>query len=147
MLKVKKSTRIFLAFVLTMTMVFSLATTVSAAGTETWYASEDVIWEDSFTIRGYNLTPAKTIGSTGTLLIGVSGHTTDGNSAPAILTVQIRLTNGTVLASNSISTDALLPHVQVEAPVTAGQKVQIYIGLYTNGNYRVGSVSYFHRIY
>lgn len=98
-------------------------------------------------IAGYNLTPVKTMGNSGTLLIGVDADTTDGNSAPAIITVQIRSTSGAVLASGSISTSVLWHHIQVETPVVAGQKVQIYVGVYTNGVYRLADVDYYHRIY
>ena len=144
----RKSLRFLTVLALIFAMVLSMASIpASAAGVETWYATDNVIYENDFTIRGYNLTPVKTIGSSGNLLIGVDVDLTDGKSDPAIITVEIRLSNGTVLNRGTISTSVPWPHLQVEAPVTAGQKVQIYIGVYTNGVYRVGTASYYHRIY
>lgn len=148
MTNAKKSLRLFTVFALVAVMVLSIfAVPASAAGVETWYATYNPVYEDEFYFAGYNLTPVKTMGDSGTLLIGVDVDLTDGNPNPAIITVQIRSTSGTVLASGSISTSVPWPHIQVETPVTAGQKVQIYVGVYTNGVYRSGYISYYHRIY
>lgn len=153
MLKVKKSTRIFLAFVLTMAMVFSLATTVSANGvdgTTTWQAGYKTSSE--MHINGYNLTPVKTMGISGSLWIEqvfLLEDLSSANSNPANCTFEIRSTNGTVLARGTAvtSTDTLTYgrcSISLRIPVTSGQKIQLYSSVYdsSTGYARRASVRY-----
>lgn len=146
MLKVKKSTRILLAFVLTMAMVFSLATTVSAAGVETWYSRDGRVYEDKFTIQGYNITPVKTMGSAGTLDIVVDFVLPPGNTKSTTLTVELRNTNGTVLERAVVYNETSFYTLAVSTTVYIGQKIQLYVGAYSGGSYMTCDIYYSHQI-
>lgn len=147
----KKTLRFLSIFVLIFAMVLSIASVpASAAGVETWYATDDYIFENEFTIRGYNLTPVKTMGSTGTLnLIIAALEFTDAssNSNPVNFRYEIR-SNGTVLLSGTetLTNDELSFAFWTRVNVTAGQKIQVYISAYdaVTGNYRTARVEYGH---
>lgn len=144
-----------LAFALVAVFVFSaFSTQAFAAGTETWYSS----WvnEPKMTITNNNLTPVKTMGTSGTLHVAaaVTGRPDlEPSGCPKVqLTVQIRDLSGNVLASDTVREDAFMPQVHLSIPVTQGQKVQIFFDVSSvsynpNGNYRIADVNYSHEIY
>ena len=138
MTKTSSIPRKLLAFVLvTVLAITAFSTQAFAAGVETWYASW--VSEGTITVRINNLTPVKTMGTSGTLHIvaQVSGRSD---------------LNGNVLASGEVSEDALAPQVHINLPVSAGQQVQIFFDISSvsynpNGNYRIADVTYGHEIY
>lgn len=150
----KKSIRFLTVLALIFAMVLSIASVpVSAAGVETWYKTDDYIWENAFTIRGYNLTPVKTMGTSGTLhIVFELNSLLDTGTKPnnLVYTYQIRSANGTVLLGGTEefqSTNDGLPFaVFTKINVTQGQKIQIYISVYdtVTGVYRTASVGYGH---
>ena len=150
----KKSLRFLTVFALIFAMVLSFASIpASAAGAENWYSSSDYIYENSFTIRGYNLTPVKTCCATGDLNIDLRVEDIlDSSTNPMIVTLQVRSSSGAVLIShqsNSSNWIGGVPHgMWVSCPISYGDKVQIYIGAYdaVTGNYRTIKVKYGHMI-
>lgn len=96
------------------------------AGTETWTGSGH---GGSYTFNNYNLTPVKTMGQSGTLLISGWFYGNDGfaSSSPIALTVEIRSTSGAVLGRTSVYDDRSgnVPFA-VSANVSAGQKIQLF---------------------
>lgn len=155
MTKTSSIPRKLLAFVLVTVMaITAFSTQAFAAGVETWYASW--VSEGTITIRNNNLTPVKTMGTSGTLHIvaQVSGRPDMEPSGcpPVKLTVQVRDLSGNVLASGSVSEDATVPQVHINLPVSAGQQIQIFFDISSvsynpNGNYRIADVTYGHEIY
>ena len=99
---------------------------VTRAGAETWSGSG---FGGAYTFTNNNLTPVKTMGKTGRLLISGYFYGNDGfaSSHPIKLTVEIRSTSGTVLA-RTIEIDDRSGNVDfaVAANVTAGQKIQLF---------------------
>lgn len=96
------------------------------AGTETWYGSG---FGGSYRFTDYNLTPVKTMGQSGTLVISGSFYGDDGyaNSSPIKLTAQIRSTSGAVRASTVVvDTRAGYIHFAVSCAVSVGDKIQLY---------------------
>ena len=96
------------------------------AGVETWYGSG---FGGSYTFTNYNLTPVKTMGNSGTLVISGSFYGDDGyaNSSPIKLTAQIRSTSGAVRASTVVvDTRAGYISFTVSCPVSVGDKIQLY---------------------
>ena len=96
------------------------------AGNETWSGSGH---GGSYTFNNYNLTPVKTMGKSGTLLISGYFYGNDGyaSSSPIRLTVQIRSTSGSILASTEVidTRNGNIPF-SVAANVTAGQQIQLF---------------------
>ena len=96
------------------------------AGNETWSGSG---FGGAYTFNNYNLTPVKTMGKSGRLLISGYFYGTDGyaSSSPIALTVEIRSTSGTVLGRTYVSDNRSgnVPFA-VSASVSAGQKIQLY---------------------
>lgn len=96
------------------------------AGAETWTGSG---FGGAYTFYDYNLTPVKTMGNSGTLLVYGNFHCADGfaSSHPIALTVQIRNTAGRVLEYTSIvdSLSGSTPFA-VSYHVNAGDKIQLY---------------------
>lgn len=96
------------------------------AGNETWTNSGH---GGDYTFNNYNLTPVKTMGKSGRLLISGYFYGTDGyaSSSPIALTVEIRSTSGTVLG-RTYANDNRSGNVPfaVSASVSAGQKIQLY---------------------
>ena len=155
MTKTSSIPRKLLAFVLvTVLAITAFSTQAFAAGVETWYASW--VSEGTITVRNNNLTPVKTMGTSGTLhlVAEVSGRSDlePSGCPPVKLTVQVRDLNGNVLASGVINEDAAVPQVHINLPVSAGQQVQIFFDISSvsynpNGNYRIADVTYGHEIY
>ena len=96
------------------------------AGNETWTNSGH---GGDYTFNNNNLTPVKTMGKSGTLLISGYFYGTDGfaSSSPIKLTVQIRSTSGTTLVSRSFVDDRSgnVPF-SISVNVSAGQQVQLF---------------------
>ena len=80
------------------------ATAETRAGNETWTGSG---FGGAYTFTDYNLTPVKTMGESGTLLIHGSFYGNDGyaNVSPIKLTAQIRNTAGGVKAQTVVVDD------------------------------------------
>ncbi len=152
----KKSIRFLTSLFLVFTMVFFIVSVpVSAAGVENWYAgnSYSYIYENEFTIRGYNLTPVKTCYGTGVMNINVEILQildSASNSNPINFTIQICSTSGAVLSgftANSADFKNGFPHgLWTSCNISNGQKIQIYIGAYDaiTGNYRTVRLKYGH---
>ena len=116
------------------------------AGTETWYGSG---FGGSYRFTDYNLTPVKTMGNSGTLVISGSFYGDDGyaNSSPIKLTAQIRSTSGAVRASTVVVDDRSgATGFVMSCRVTAGDKVQLYFDASSIANppgiYRSAYVEY-----
>ena len=116
------------------------------AGTETWTGSG---FGGAYTFSNYNLTPVKTMGKGGTLLISGYFYGNDGyaTSHPIVLTVEIRSTSGAVLGRTSVydNRSGNVPFA-VSANVSAGQKIQLFFdasSAYSSpGIYRSAYVAY-----
>ena len=148
MTKAKKSLRFLTSFTLVFAMVLSIASlTASAAGTETWYSG--FVAEAPFTTTGYNLTPTKTIGDSGKLIINATYRVVDSDkySTPVNCTLEIRDLNGNVLATTNttFSSKLLIP---LSLNVTQGQKIRLYMDAYdaTTGVARRVQITYSHSI-
>ena len=116
------------------------------AGTETWYGSG---FGGSYSFTNYNLTPVKTMGNSGTLVISGSFYGDDGyaNSSPIKLTAQIRSTSGVVRASTVVVDDRSgATGFVMSCHVTAGDKIQLYFDASSIANppgiYRSAYVEY-----
>ena len=116
------------------------------AGTETWYGSG---FGGSYRFTDYNLTPVKTMGKSGTLVISGSFYGDDGyaNSSRIKLTAQIRSTSGAVKASTIVVDDRSgSTFFAVSCNVSAGEKIQLYFDASSIANppgiYRSAYVSY-----
>ena len=116
------------------------------AGTETWYGSG---FGGSYSFTNYNLTPVKTMGNSGTLVISGSFYGDDGyaNSSPIKLTAQIRSTSGVVKASTvEVDDRSGATFFSVVASVSAGEKIQLFFDASSIANppgiYRSAHVSY-----
>lgn len=96
------------------------------AGNETWTGSG---FGGSYTFVDYNLTPVKTMGSSGTLVISGTFYGNDGYSdvSPIKLTAQIRSTSGAVRAQ-TIRVDDRSGAVSfsVSCSVTKGEQIQLF---------------------
>lgn len=155
MTKTSSISRKLIAFVLvTVLAIATFSTQAFAAGTETWYGG----WvnEGTITVRNNNLTPVKTMGTSGTLHISasVAGRPDlEPSGCPGVkLTVEIRDLNGNVLRRGEVRADAFMPQVNLELPVTAGQQIRVFFDISSvsynpNGNYRIADVTYGHEIY
>lgn len=148
MTNTKKSLRFITAFTLVLAMVMSIVPlSAFAAGSETWDA--DLVWELPFTITGYNLTPTKTMGASGTLVIHADYLVVDSssNSNPVNCTLEVRDIYGNVLASENttFSSNLLIP---LSLNVTQGQRIQIYMDAYDayTGVARRVQITYSHKI-
>ncbi len=128
------------------TVSMEVETASPRAGNETWTGSG---FGGSYTFTNNNLTPIKTMGKSGRLLISGHFYGTDGfaSSSPIKLTVQIRSTNGNVLASTEvIDTRNGNIHFSVAANVTAGQQIRLFFDASSIANppgiYRSAFVAY-----
>ena len=121
------------------------------AGNETWTGSG---FGGSYTFTNYNLTPVKTMGTSGTLLIYGTFYGNDGYSdvSPIKLTVQIRSTSGAVRAQ-TVRVDDLSGAVSfsVSCSVSKGDTIQLYFDASSIANppgiYRKAFVSYNYELY
>lgn len=148
----KKRVLSLIAVLMVSIMAFSVP--AMAAGVETWYSS--LVTEPTMVVTNNNLTPVKTMGTSGTLHItaSIKGRPDlEPSGCPKVqMTVQIRDLSGNVLASGTVREDAFMPQVNLECSVTKGQQVQIFFDVSSvsynpNGNYRVGQITYSHEIY
>lgn len=120
------------------------------AGNETWSGSGH---GGSYTFTDTNLTPVKTMGESGRLLISGSFYGNDGyaSSHPIKLTVEIRSTSGAVLGRTSVIDDRSgnVPFA-VSANVSADQQIQLFFDASSvassPGIYRSAYVTYSYAI-
>ncbi len=148
MTNTKKSLRFITAFTLILAMVLSIASLPAfAGGVETWYSG--FVAEAPFTMTGYNITPAKTMGASGNLYIDATYRVVDSDkySTPVKCTLEIRDIYGNVLATTNttFSSQLLIP---LCLNVTQGQKIHVYMGAYdaTTGVARRVQITYSHFI-
>lgn len=147
----KKSLRFLTVFALIFAMVISMAgIPASAAGIETWYPTENVVYENTFLMNGYNITPKKTIGVNGKLAIFIDLTLTDTstNSNPAIMTYEIRTPSGQVLDRDEYTTQDGTASGLSYRDYPAGQEIHLYIGIYDSvtGKARQANVTYAHKL-
>lgn len=116
------------------------------AGNETWSGSG---FGGAYTFNNNNLTPVKTMGRSGRLLISGYFYGNDGyaTSSPIKLTVEIRSTSGAVLGRTSVIDDLSgAVDFSVAANVSAGQRIQLFFDASSVANppgiYRSAYVSY-----
>ena len=119
---------------------------VTRAGNETWSGSG---FGGSYTFNNNNLTPVKTMGKSGTLLISgyFYGNDAFASSSPIKLTVEIRSTSGAVLGRTTVIDDRSgNVDFAVSANVSAGQKIQLFFDASSIANppgiYRSAFVAY-----
>ena len=128
------------------TVSMEVETASPRAGNETWTGSG---FGGAYTFNNYNLTPVKTMGKSGRLLISGYFYGTDGyaSSSPIVLTVEIRTTSGTVLGRTTVydNRSGNVPFA-VSANVTAGQRIQLFFDASSVANppgiYRSAFVAY-----
>lgn len=120
------------------------------AGAETWSSSG---LAGNYTFEDYNLTPVKTIGKSGTLVINGSFYGDDGYaiSSPIRLTVQIRSTSGSVKAATApIDNRTGSTPFSLSCAVTAGEQIQLYFDASSLANppgiLRKAHVTYYYSI-
>ena len=121
------------------------------AGNETWTGSG---FGGSYTFTNYNLTPVKTMGTSGTLLIYGSFYGNDGyaTSSPIVLTAQIRKTDGTVKAE-TVRVDNRSGNVSfaMSCSVSKGEQIQLFFDASSVSNppgiYRSAFVTYNYDLY
>ena len=139
------------AFAAEETTTVETETVSPRAGTETWTGSG---FGGAYTFNNYNLTPVKTMGKSGRLLISGYFYGTDGyaSSSPIVLTVEIRTTSGTVLGRTTVYDDRSgNVDFSVAANVSAGQQIQLYFDASSIANppgiYRSAYVNYDYDLY
>ena len=121
------------------------------AGNETWSGSG---FGGAYTFTNNNLTPVKTMGKSGRLLISGYFYGTDGfaSSSPIALTVEIRNTSGAVLGRTYVDDNRSgnVPFA-VSASVSAGQQIQLFFDASSIANppgiYRSAYVNYDYDLY
>lgn len=121
------------------------------AGNETWTGSG---FGGSYTFTDYNLTPVKTMGASGTLLIYGSFYGNDGyaSASPIKLTAQIRSTSGAIRAE-TIRVDNRSGNVSfaMSCTVSKGDQIQLYFDASSIANppgiYRSAYVTYNYDLY
>ena len=110
----------------TLTSLDNVESILPRAGTETWYGSG---FGGSYTFTDYNLTPVKTMGKSGTLVISGSFRGTDGYAdvSPIKLTAQIRSTSGSVKSYTVVvdNRSGATPFT-VSCAVNSGDKIQLF---------------------
>lgn len=116
------------------------------AGNETWTGSG---FGGSYKFTNYNLTPVKTAGQSGTIVIYGSFSGADGYSdvSPIQLTAQIRNTSGGVKASSvTVDNRSGATTFSVSAYVSMGEQFQLYFDASSIANppgiYRSATISY-----
>lgn len=96
------------------------------AGNETWTGSG---FGGSYTFTDYNLTPVKTMGASGTLLIYGSFYGNDGyaSASPIKLTAQIRSTSGAIKAQ-TVEVDTRNGNIDfsMACSVSKGEQIQLF---------------------
>ena len=128
----KKTLRKILTLVLVLVVTLSFTSTVYAtggdymplAGTETWYAGGGFV--GSFTLSGTNLTPIKTMGSSGKLRVYGTAYTDNGGNPWQIKVQLIDYQTGNVLNETvSIYPEDSGQVFSVSLDVVKGQKLQV----------------------
>lgn len=116
------------------------------AGNETWTGSG---FGGAYRFTDYNLTPVKTAGQSGTIVIYGSFSGDDGYSdvSPIKLTAQIRNTSGGVKASSvTVDNRSGATTFSVSAYVSRGEQFQLYFDASSIANppgiYRSATISY-----
>ena len=116
------------------------------AGNETWVGSG---FGGSYTFTDYNLTPIKTMGQSGTLVISGIFRGTDGyaNVSRIKLTVQIRSTSGSIKSSTVVVDDRSgSTAFSVSCSVSQGETIQLFFDASSVANppgiYRSAFVDY-----
>ena len=121
------------------------------AGNETWTGSG---FGGSYTFTDYNLTPVKTMGASGTLLIYGSFYGNDGyaSASPIKLTAQIRSTSGAIRAE-TVRVDNRSGNVSfaMSCTVSKGDQIQLYFDASSIANppgiYRSAYITYNYDLY
>lgn len=124
----KKMKKIITSIMLVMAMCIFAVQPAFAAGTETWYSSHGN-YDAAYTFNDDNLTPVKTMGDSGTLVVFGDFKKADSGSSNVKLTAEIRAyPSGTVLDRIVVdNTNYPNPNLfALSTHVTAGQKIQIY---------------------
>ena len=96
------------------------------AGVETWTGSG---LGGNYTFRDYNLTPTKTMGQSGTLLIHGTFYGADGYAdvSPVKLTAEIRSTSGAVKARTVVPDDhSGATAFSMSSAVTVGEQINLF---------------------
>ena len=124
---------------------------VTRAGNETWTGSG---LAGNYTFRDYNLTPIKTMGKSGTLLIYGSFYGDDGYAdvSPIQLTAQIRSTSGAVKTSTvRVDDRSGATSFSISCPVSYGEQIQLFFDASSVANppgiYRSAHVTYYYDLY
>lgn len=149
---VKKKKVKLLICVIVCLMMLLLVGSAQAAGVETWYYGGNG-WNEMF-VTNYNITPVKTIGDSGDLVVSVffegarNGIDEPEWYSPVNLTVEIREAyTGVVLASRVIPEEYFYESVPVFAyGLPEGKQIQLYFDISSQynapGAYRKGYISY-----
>ena len=123
---------------------------VTRAGNETWTGSG---LAGNYTFYNNNLTPVKTMGKSGTLLIYGSFYGDDGYAdvSPIQLTAQIRSTSGAVKATTvRVDDRSGATSFSISCPVSYGEQIQLFFDASSVANppgiYRSAHVTYYYAI-
>ena len=123
---------------------------VTRAGNETWNGSG---LGGNYTFNNYNLTPIKTMGKSGTLLIYGSFYGDDGYAdvSPIQLTAQIRSTSGAVKTSTvRVDDRSGATSFSISCPVSYGEQILLFFDASSVANppgiYRSAHVTYYYAI-
>ena len=116
------------------------------AGNETWTGSG---FGGAYRFTNYNLTPVKTMGSSGTLVISGTFYGSDGYAdvSPIQLTAQIRSTSGAVRAQTvRVDDRSGAVSFSISCSVSRGDQIQLFFDASSIANppgiYRSAYVSY-----
>lgn len=128
-------------------MTLCIVSVMPAFAAEVWYSGQN--YYANYTFHDTNLTPYKEIANSGTLVVGGSFYKNDQGSSNIKLTVEIRdYSSGRVLARTVVE-NSNYPYRNdflVEAPVSAGQKIQLFFDASSVNNppgfYRSAYVDY-----
>lgn len=147
--KTRKRMRIISVMFIIIAMAVTFVIPASAAGYETWYAG--YVLEPGFSQHGFNITPTKTMGTSGTLSILANFTIQDNSSystpAHCVLEVRNAYTGATLARDEANITN--FSSLGVNISITSGQKIYIYTGVYdsSSGVARTAYVQYSHYIY
>lgn len=142
-------TRTLLCMALVVTMLLGNASTALAlGGVETWSGSDT---SDVFPVNNNNLTPRKTMGSSGNLYLWVKFAKSDGKSSDVELHVEVRnLTTGKTDSVYFYNAD-MVTEQGFNVYVSRGDVIQIYFDVCTRsgqpkpGGTRSANVQYGYR--
>lgn len=145
----KKFKKIIASFILVLSMFVLYTQPAMAATNETWYINHDGNYHSEYTLTNNNLTPYKIMGDSANLVVFGDFCKADTGASNIKLTVEIRdYPSGRVLASTVVN-NTNYPNSNMfflYAPVSAGQKIQIFFDASSINNppgfYRKAFVSY-----